>query len=85
MPLEERDNAHVISALEGQNIRQIIFISLNPRCKNTQGEVLDEWGTPLRIIMADPHNPVIRSAGPDKIWGTQDDLASEKGQMQSGY
>ncbi len=41
---------------------------------NSKGEVLNPWGTPVRIIMTDPKNPIIQSAGPDRIWGTKDDI-----------
>ena len=41
-------------------------------------EVYDPWGTPLRYIYNDGDNfPVITSAGPDKEFGTDDDINSK--------
>jgi hypothetical protein len=42
---------------------------------DTKGRALDIWRTPVRVDLYNPKNPVVRSAGPDKIWGTADDLS----------
>ena len=41
-----------------------------------QGPNLDSWGTPLFYRLKDLR-PIILSAGPDKTWGTMDDLSSD--------
>jgi len=64
--------------LAGDNPRKIEFISLMPQHFNEKGEVVDIWGTPLRLSVADPEHPVIQSAGPDKQWNTPDDMNWEK-------
>jgi hypothetical protein len=38
------------------------------------GQIIDQWGTPVRVSLTDPVNPVAHSAGPDKKWDTPDDL-----------
>jgi hypothetical protein len=70
------DNASLIKALEGDNPRKIEFINLKPTDTDSAGEIIDSWGTPLQIIMTNPNHPVVKSAGPDKIWNTKDDLSN---------
>ena len=64
----------LIKILMGGNRRGIEFLTLKKSDINNEGEMLDAWGTPFRIDMADPQHPKIRSAGPDRKWGTADDL-----------
>jgi hypothetical protein len=69
-----KTNAELVRELEGDNPRKIEFLSLRPSDKNIKGEMLDAWGRPLVITMTDPHHPIVESAGPDRKWGTKDDL-----------
>lgn len=65
-------NAQVVNALLGKNPRNImILVNLKTRL-NDKGEMLDAWGTPLRIYFSD-QNVLIRSAGPNRRF---DDSAS---------
>ena len=65
-------NAQVVNALLGKNPRNImILVNLKTRL-NDKGEMLDAWGTPLRVYFSD-HNILIRSAGPNRRF---DDSAS---------
>ena len=41
---------------------------------NVQGQILDLWEIPYRITVIAPTNLIIQSAGPDKIFGTKDDI-----------
>jgi len=43
---------------------------------NEKGEIIDSWGTPLRIRYISGQEISIDSAGNDKVFGTQDDITS---------
>lgn len=70
--------ANVVKILRGNNPRQIVFMELPSRknCTNSIGEFLDSWGTPYEISIISSTNFFIRSAGPDKKFGTGDDISS---------
>jgi hypothetical protein len=80
------DNATLIKILTGltatENSRQIAFLTVKPSDENAKGELLDPWGTPLEMSVT--HDGVIhlRSAGPDKIFGTADDITNQIAQRQ---
>lgn len=44
-------NRELIKDLSGRNGRRIPFLSLSKRDLNNAGEVVDSWGTPLRIVL----------------------------------
>jgi hypothetical protein len=44
---------------------------------NANGEIVDGWGTPLRIEFSGFDDFKITSAGPDRIFGTSDDITDE--------
>lgn len=44
---------------------------------NANGEIVDGWGTPLRIEFSGFDDFKITSAGPDKVFGTADDIINE--------
>jgi type II secretory pathway pseudopilin PulG len=70
------DNATFVRAIEGDNARGLVFIYLKPTDKNSQGEMLDAWKTPLHVN-GDAYGKIhIRSAGPDKVFGTADDISA---------
>jgi hypothetical protein len=73
-PSPATDNAGIKRELEGDNPRKIEFINIKPQDLNDKRELMDAWGTPFRISVADPDHPVIQSAGPDKQWNTPDDM-----------
>ena len=71
------ENYRLIKILCGDNPRKIEFISLKPRQVSPNGEMIDPWGTPFRITF-DPGAEVhVISAGPDKIFGTPDDITNQ--------
>ena len=67
------DSIRLTKSLLGDNPRHMAYLTLKPDQMNSQGEIIDEWGTPLRIKNDANHNRV-QSAGPDRKWGTDDDL-----------
>ena len=71
------NNLDVVEILKGKNPRKIEFISFSPWELDPKGEVIDGWGTPIRISYPDPKNPLVQSSGADRVWGTADDLRGE--------
>lgn len=80
------ENYVVIMALTGKTRDKQSFIDLNPGQISPNGEILDEWGTPLRFLfsqdLSDP--PKVWSAGKDKIFGTADDIEKPKPEDMPG-
>ena len=76
---DAKDNAtltKILTALVAtrQNPRNVVFFNAKRSDLDSRGELLDPWGTPYAIILGD--KPTILSAGPDRQWGTPDDLKS---------
>ncbi len=67
------DNASLIREITGDNPRHIPFAIFKTSDLNTAGELLDPWGTPLRVTRDAVHFH-ITSAGSDKVFGTADDV-----------
>ncbi len=51
--------------LEGQNPKRIIILAVKKAEVNSKGEIIDPWGTPLKIYFEN-NEVLIRSAGPNK-------------------
>lgn len=70
------ENYVVTSALTGKTRDKQAFIEPGASQISANGEVLDEWGTPLRFIFTQDETKPLQawSAGKDKIFGTGDDL-----------
>jgi hypothetical protein len=60
-------NLEVSKALQGNNGKNVIVIvgSARKNSVNEKGEIVDPWGTPLRIYFSDT-GVLIRSAGPNR-------------------
>ena len=60
-------NLEVSKALQGANSKNVIVIVGSSRKNNVndKGEIVDPWGTPLRIYFSDT-GVLIRSAGPNR-------------------
>jgi hypothetical protein len=57
---------------------EVLFSSAN-------GQLVDYWGTPIRISFTDPMDPVAYSAGKDKKWDTPDDLVVDSNTPIGAY
>jgi len=66
------DNPELVKVLSGQNP----YINLRPEQLDAHGNLVDDWGTPLRISKKTEKAVLIVSAGPDRIFGTQDDISN---------
>lgn len=68
-------NPEIAAALNGENPKQIKFIDAENGLRiNGKGELVDSWGTPFFFHQLSATDMEIRSAGPDKIMWTHDDL-----------
>ena len=65
-----------LTNLDNRSIAQSVFgtNSLHPSRLNTKGELLDIWKTPFQIEIVAPTNFIIRSAGPNRRCGDDDDI-----------
>lgn len=66
------EHAELLSALRGENPKEIVFFECAPEALNANGELLDPWGTPFRITFT-PDSPVPRlhSAGRDRRFDSE--------------
>lgn len=60
------NNVEIAKALlEGKNPQKIVILAVKKAELNAKGEIVDPWGTPLKIYFAN-NEVLIRSAGPNK-------------------
>ena len=67
------ENAEITAAFTGANPLHFAFVSKNHPAINARGELCDRWGTPFQFHQLSGTQMEIRSAGPDKKFGTADD------------
>ena len=67
-------NPEITSALQGENPKHINFLHSDGNRVNANGELVDVWGTPYFFHQLSANEMEIRSAGPDRVMYTGDDL-----------
>jgi len=67
-------NPEITKALQGDNPKHIDFLKPDGNRVNTKGELVDPWGTPYFFHQLSASETEIRSAGPDRVMYTADDL-----------
>lgn len=68
-------NAEITRALNGDNPTHAVFLSGIPGQQiNSNGELVDPWGTPYFFHQLSGHDMEVRSAGPDRIMWNGDDI-----------
>jgi len=67
-------NPEITAALHGENAKQIDFLKQDGNRVNAKGELVDAWGTPYFFHQLSAKEMQIRSAGPDRVMYTGDDL-----------
>ena len=67
-------NPEITAALHGANPRHIDFLRADGNRVNANGELVDAWGIPYFFHQLSAHEMEIRSAGPDRVMFTADDL-----------
>jgi hypothetical protein len=71
-------NLEITQALNGENPREAKFLSPEKGLRtNAKGELIDSWGTPYFFHQLSGKEMEIRSAGPDRIMWTADDLVTK--------
>ena len=67
------ENSDITAALTGDNPLRLPYIPRTHPAINAAGELCDRWGTPFRFHALAGDRMELRSAGPDKTFGTPDD------------
>lgn len=67
-------NAEITAALCGENPLQLDLIPPDHPAINERGELCDRWGIPFRFHQLSGTRMEITSAGPDRRFGTDDDI-----------
>jgi hypothetical protein len=71
-------NPEITSQLSGNNPRHIHFLNADAGMRvNEAGELVDPWGTPFFFHQLSGTVTEVRSAGPDRIMWTSDDLVAK--------
>lgn len=73
------ENADITAALAGDNRLSWAAIPRNHPAIDTRGELCDRWGTPFRFHQIGGEHMEVRSAGPDRKFGTADDAVGSPG------
>ena len=71
------DNAEITAALLGRNTKGIAYLPSSGPFMDSQGRLLDRWGTPYFFHAITGEHMQIHSAGPDRKLHTDDDVVSE--------
>ncbi|MDB6137878.1 MAG: hypothetical protein JWO94_950 [Verrucomicrobiaceae bacterium] len=67
-------NAEIMKAVMGGNPRQATLGPPEGQRLNEKGELIDRWGTPYFFHQMSATDMQIRSAGPDRVLWTADDV-----------
>ena len=67
-------NRELVAALAGENPHRIRFIDSASPFINGDGELLDRWQVPLFFHFVEANDVGVRSAGPDRVLWTADDV-----------
>lgn len=70
-------NPEITKQLGGDNPKQANFLKADGNRVNASGELVDAWGTPYFFHQLSGTEMEIRSAGPDRILWTLDDLVTK--------
>jgi hypothetical protein len=73
-PFRMGANEEFAAALMGKNAAKEVFLMAPHACLNAKGQIVDRWGSPLFFHVRDANRIDLRSAGPDGVMWTADDL-----------
>ncbi len=68
------DNVQITRALRGANPEGLVLLAPGHSALNDRYELIDRWGTPYAFHQVSRDHLGVRSAGPDRMWFTEDDL-----------
>jgi len=70
-------NADIAKSIrEGNNEKKLMIMAVKDSQLNAKGEIVDPWGTPLKIYFAQ-NEVLIRSAGPNRQFEDAKDLGDD--------
>jgi hypothetical protein len=69
-------NREITTALGGKNALRLELIPATHPAVNSKGELCDRWGSPLVFHQVSGAHMEIRSAGPDRLPYTEDDVVA---------
>jgi len=69
-------NAEIVRELDGGNKKAAAYLPSDLKRLNDRGELTDSWGTPYFFHQEAADKMEIRSAGPDRVMWTTDDLVA---------
>ena len=61
--MPEGGAASILRALQGENLKKIIFLEINPKKISKEGLFLDPWGAPYLFDFSTSHAPWAYSSG----------------------
>lgn len=67
-------NAEMMRALGGRNARKVVYVAADFSYISDGGELLDRWQTPLFFHQQSAYAMEVRSAGPDRVHWSPDDV-----------
>ena len=67
-------NASVVRVLVRDNPKKLRLFNLGTNSTNTNGELIDPWKTPYKIVFDGTNCFTIFSAGPNQTFGDADDI-----------
>jgi hypothetical protein len=70
-------NAEIVKELDGGNPKAARYLPTELKRLNENGELVDTWGTPYFFHQLSAEEMETRSAGPDKILWSTDDVVSK--------
>ena len=70
-------NAEIVKELDGGNPKAARYLPMELKRLNENGELVDTWGTPYFFHQLSAEEMETRSAGPDKILWSTDDVVSK--------
>jgi hypothetical protein len=70
-------NAEIMKQLMGENKKNAQLGPPQGLNLNSNGELIDRWGTPFFFHQLSRADMEIRSAGPDRVMWTEDDLVTK--------
>ncbi|MBV8820346.1 MAG: type II secretion system protein GspG [Acidobacteriaceae bacterium] len=70
-------NAEIMRALMGSNPKQLNVGAAASEHLNEKGELVDRWGTPYFFHQLAKDQMEVRSAGPDRVMWTEDDVVAK--------
>lgn len=78
------NNAAATAAILGGNPRGINFMIASPYMLNSARELVDPWGTPYHLSLPPDLSVTVFSAGPDRTFGTPDDITWHRKRRKTG-